>query len=301
MNRVVVIGSQYATKKNSVDILADSLSSDGIEVQKIYWEDLHFDIKTNTVSVTQDGAQIFEEKPKLVVALGWYKSGDKSIYRDVAFSLALYLEHKKVKFWNTEMLHQRSTGKLSCMMQLALSGVNVPRTIFSLKSQNLVDDFTFPSVVKASNASRGDSNFLVKTQDDLDQAFAHTNPTNTMIVQPFMPNDHDLRVICFNGEPQLILKRSRGVGSSSHMNNTSQGGTAEWLTLDSVPAELLTISKEICKIMNREMAGIDFIPDTHSDYNYSCLEVNAVPQLTSGHDVTKKMQALANTIKGQEK
>lgn len=301
MNTVVVIGSQYTTKKNSVDILAESLINDGIEVQKVFWEDLYFDIKTNAVSVAHNGAEIFEAKPKLVIALGWYKSGDKSIYKDVAFSLAQYLDHLNVKFWNTEMLHQRSTGKLSCMMQLALKGVNVPRTTFSLRSQNLIDAFTLPSVVKASNASRGNSNFLVKTQEDLDQVFVHTSPTNTMIVQPYMPNDHDLRVICFDGEPQLILKRSRSLHSDSHMNNTSQGGTAEWLTLDSVPAKLLTISKEICKIMNREMAGIDFIPDTHSDYKYSCLEVNAVPQLTSGYDVAKKLQALANTIKRQEK
>jgi len=44
------------------------------------------------------------------------------------------------------------------------------------------------------------------------------------------------------------------------------------------------------------MAGIDFIPDAESPYGYSCLEVNALPQLTSGTDVDKKMSTLYNVV-----
>ena len=71
------------------------------------------------------------------------------------------------------------------------------------------------------------------------------------LVQPFMPNDHDLRVICFDGRPQLILKRARAAGGDSHLNNTSQGGSAEWLDLGQVPDELLTVSQKICTIMSQ--------------------------------------------------
>ena len=59
---------------------------------------------------------------------------------------------------------------------------------------------------------------------------------------------------------------------------------------------MLTESEKICIIMNRQLAGIDFIPDSSSPYGYSCLEVNAIPQLTSGYDVTTKMKKLSESI-----
>ena len=47
------------------------------------------------------------------------------------------------------------------------------------------------------------------------------------------------------------------------------------------------------------MAGIDFIPNDLSPYRYSCLEVNAIPQLTSGHDADVKIQQLVTAIEGK--
>jgi D-alanine-D-alanine ligase-like ATP-grasp enzyme len=48
--------------------------------------------------------------------------------------------------------------------------------------------------------------------------------------------------------------------------------------------------------MNRELAGIDFIPDATAHFGYACLEVNAIPQLTSGYDVAVKMAEFTNSI-----
>ncbi len=67
-----------------------------------------------------------------------------------------------------------------------------------------------------------------------------------------------------------------------------------------MPGGLLTEAERICTIMNREMAGIDFIPDTTSKIGYSCLEVNAIPQLTSGFDFERKMSALVEAATGKE-
>ena len=44
------------------------------------------------------------------------------------------------------------------------------------------------------------------------------------------------------------------------------------------------------------MAGIDLIPDNISEYGYSCLEVNTIPQLTSGFDPDTKMESLVEAV-----
>jgi len=297
MKRVLIVGPKEVGLKNDPAVIAEHLASTEVECTTVFWEDLVFDVKTSNVSVRFAGREVADFAPDLVITLGWYKSGKRAILRELALSFSAYLEHNKIIFWNSEVRQQRSTGKLSCMTILALAGIEVTDTKFSLTKSLVNSDLTYPVVIKASQASRGASNYLVNNDDEAEHAFGDLRH-NTMVVQPVFANDHDLRVICFDGKPALVLKRSRAPGSTSHLNNTSQGGEAAWLDLDSVNSQLLTISEKICTVMHREMAGIDFIPDANSPYGYACLEVNAVPQLTSGHDVQNKLAALANAIQG---
>lgn len=292
MKSVLVIGSVNNGGKNDPSTVVTHLKKSGLDAVLCYWEDLVFDITSGNVRLLADGKDIANDiRPDLVIALNWYKSGKKSFYRDIAFAAALYLDKAGIKTWNSEMKMQRSSTKLSCMVQLALHGLPVPHTLFSLRGELPFPDTPF--VVKAIAASRGKSNHLVHSQEEARALFASTVP---YMVQPFLPNDHDLRVVCFDGKPSLILRRSRRENSDSHMNNTSQGGDGQWIDLAEVSEDLLTLSSKICIILGREMGGIDLIPDASSPYGYSCLEVNAIPQLTSGFDTFRKMDVLANKI-----
>jgi len=293
MKKILIIGSLYSGKKNNPLTIAQGFDPSDDEVEVLYWENLLFRIETNRQEISHCGKNIFEEKPDLVIAIGWYKNGKKSIYRDVAFCLALFLKHNNIPFWNSEMLHQRSVTKLSCMMQLALEGIPIPSTYFSLRVSEAIDGRTLPFIAKAAAASRGDMNFLVTTNKDLEKV---NNVDSYFLIQSYLVNDHDLRVICFNNKPTLVLKRSRINNSLTHLNNASLGAETEWLELSDLNPELLTLSEKICKITNREMGGIDFIPDHQSTIGYSCLEVNAVPQLTSGTDSKRKLAAFAKVI-----
>lgn len=294
MKKVLVIGSRNSGKKNDPIAIAEALAQSGsITTQIVFWEDMVFEIAPNSVEVSVEGRSIFDASYDVVLSLGWYKNGKQSYYRDVAYALALILKHRKIEFWNSEMAQQRSTTKLSAMVQLALAGVSVPATYFSIDFEKVKNKMNYPYIAKAIAASRGKSNFLVK-----DAALVHevTLADTPMLIQEYLENTHDLRVICFGGQPKLVLRRARAEGAETHLNNTSQGGIAEWIPIEGVDQGLLTNAEKISKIMNREMAGIDFIPDIHSPIGYSCLEVNAIPQLTSGTDVDVKLAALIETI-----
>jgi glutathione synthase/RimK-type ligase-like ATP-grasp enzyme len=294
MKHVLVIGSKLASRKNNPIDIAQQLSLEGVEVRVTYWEDLVFNIETNEVSVISDGRSILAESPELVITVGWYKNGKHSLYRDVAYSIALFLESNGIPYWNSEMGTQRSISKLSTMMLLALNNVSIPKTYFSLSLDNILGITAMPYIAKAAAASRGESNFLISSDADIEKL---RSADAFFIVQPFVENDHDLRIICFNGVPSLVLKRARAKDADTHLNNTSQGAQATWLGLSEVDSRILTLSEKICKITNREMAGIDFIADASSDLGYSCLEVNAVPQLTSGTDSDKKLKTFAQAVR----
>lgn len=293
MKHVVVIGSRVSGKKNNPEVIARRITSADTQVTLVYWEDVVFDIATNQVSVSIAGKRLLEEPIDLCITLGWYKNGKKAYYRDVAFSLALVLKAKGIRLWNREMLIQRSVTKLSTMVQLALEGLPVPRSIFSITTRSVISSLPYPFIAKAIAASRGDYNYLVSDSGVRDTVLEQRVP---LLIQPYLENEHDLRVICFGGKPSLVLRRSRDPEGQTHLNNTSQGGQSRWIPLEEVHFEILTLCEKISKIMGREMAGIDLIPDTSSPYGYSCLEVNAVPQLTSGTDVDIKLDAFARAI-----
>jgi len=291
---VIVIGSLSSGTKNDPKVIAEHLANQNIKVNLLYWEQLLFSIQTGSVVISQNDQDIFDQKIDLIIAVGWYKNGTDSVYRDVAYAFAQVAGSKNIPMWNSEMGMQRSTSKLSCLVQLALENVPVPRTHFSLDNTLSLDNEPLPFVAKSPSASRGRANYFVKDESEKSDLFLDRD--NRYLVQPFMPNDHDLRVICFAGKPHLVLRRSRQDGADTHLNNTSQNGKSEWIDMSQLPVDLLTECEKICKIMGREMAGIDFIPDQESSFGYSCLEVNAVPQLTSGVDVDTKMNSLTQAI-----
>ena len=294
MKQVLIIGSRTSGVKNNPRTIAESFGiSEIVEPHLAYWEDLVFHIATGSVDILVNEVSLFDIHYDVVIATGWYKNGKKSYYRDVAYAAALIMEQRGVRFWNSEMGQQRSTTKLSTMVQLALNNIPVPTTYFSIDFTNVENSIPRPFVAKAIAASRGKSNFLVTNIETLAEARAEGLP---MLIQEYLENTHDLRVICFGGTPTLILRRARAEGAATHLNNTSQGGSAEWIKADQVDPGILTISQKISTITKRELAGIDFIPDVTSPIRYSCLEVNAIPQLTSGTDVNKKLTSFIKAI-----
>lgn len=292
MKQILIIGStQQQGSKNDPEAVCKALDAGAVHAMYIAWEDLVLRVQAGNVSITAHGQELTDHNPDMVMLLGWYK---QSLYRELALCVGLYLQHANIHFVNTEAVMQRPRTKLACMVQLALNDIPVPVTHYAVNGESLRDQ-ELPVIVKAFAASRGASNHLVSEVVDLERLLSES--PNKMLVQPFLPNDHDLRVIMFAGKPSMVLKRSRLSDATSHLNNVSQGARADWLALTDVDSHILTMSEKICRIMGREMAGIDLIPDVSSPCGYSCLEVNPIPQLTSGHDADKKLSTLAETLK----
>jgi glutathione synthase/RimK-type ligase-like ATP-grasp enzyme len=297
MKQIVFLGSHDADGKNDVATLAQSLVSklEDTTVRVCYWEDLLFTIADEGRSVVDSPSGFDMAAADLVIAMNWYRTGSKSFYRDMAFTLALYLEQAGVSFWNSEMLYQRSTTKLSALMQLSLQGMPVPRTVFSLAHASLIEaDIPYPRIVKTIVGSRGAQNYLANDGEELVGILERDKDTPFMI-EEFIPNDHDLRIVCYAGKPSLVIKRSR-MGSATHLNNTSQGADATLMPLNEVAPAVLRAARAACRILGREMAGVDILLANDGSKRMVCLEVNAIPQLTSGSYQSEKANHLAAAL-----
>jgi glutathione synthase/RimK-type ligase-like ATP-grasp enzyme len=194
------------------------------------------------------------------------------------------------------MLMQRSTSKLSAMMQLSLSGYDIPATRFSLNKDLLTPDTNkFPMILKGVAASRGAQNYLISNAAELVERLHTPTQTNRFLLQEYISNQSDLRIVCFGGQPQMAIRRSRQ-GDSTHLNNTSLGAEANLVELSSLSDSILEACAKVCKIMGRDMAGIDLIEANDGSSRQVFLEVNAIPQLTSGTYVDKKLELLSGYI-----
>jgi glutathione synthase/RimK-type ligase-like ATP-grasp enzyme len=144
--------------------------------------------------------------------------------------------------------------------------------------KEMVKETGLPAVLKATGAMRGQNNYLVHSVDDI---VAHMSAPDApkYILQNFIPNDGDYRILVLNNKPVMAIKRVAVKGS--HLNNTSQGGTASRVALDAMPSEALDVAVRATRLAKLAVAGADIIVDNQTGKPY-LLEVNKEPQIATG-------------------
>lgn len=225
-----------------------------------------------------------------IFLLGWFKLRR---HEDTALTISLYAQAKGIKIINSEALHNRSRSKLSQNVLAALYGTAATPFIIGMDKDYLVEaaaasQLGFPMIVKSASASRGSHNYLVHDAEDMRRALKAA-PPKIFVVQPFVPNEGDYRLLVMGGRVRMAIHR-RSVGDS-HLNNTSQGGQATIIDVGTLPPAMLADAVKIATLLKREVTGVDMIVHTQTGRHYF-LEANNMPQLSTGSFVAEKAVAL---------
>ena len=171
-------------------------------------------------------------------------------------------------------------------------GLNVPDTLFG-SHQTIAehyDHFELPVILKSVHGGKGNNNYLIHDAAELQQIL-ESNPDTKYVLQQFIPNDGDYRVLVFGGKPTLVIYRR--ASGNSHLNNTSQGGTAKTVDLSTISPAVKTLAKLAAHVGKVEIAGVDIMLDKDTGEPY-LLEVNRLPQIASGSFIDDKLQAYRN-------
>lgn len=219
----------------------------------------------------------------------------KSYYRysEIAVSLVEYLSHKKIPFMCQELSSYISFSKLSQYARMTRSGVRIPKTQFIARKHlgdsynSLVDYLGLPFVLKAIEGKGGDTNFLVDSKEKFDASLVRAGD-DELIAQSFIENEGDMRILVLGNEIKLVISRKR-LNENTHLNNTSQGGVAEELSVAELSEESRTIALQAAQIMQREIAGVDIMLESGTGRAY-LLEINASPQVASGALTDRKIE-----------
>jgi glutathione synthase/RimK-type ligase-like ATP-grasp enzyme len=233
--------------------------------------------------------------------LVWFKAWRNK--PEMATAAADYLHHHNVKLIGGELAGSLSQSKLTQYVNLALAGLPVPNSWYAKNSVTMLKVLreskeAGPFIIKGIRSAMGQHNYLVDSFEELEEIIA-ANPTKEFIIQEYIPNDFDYRLLVLGGEVKLVIKRTRQ-NQKSHVNNTSRGGEGELVNVGAFDKKLLVAATAAAKALRREVAGVDIIIDKKTQ-EYYILEVNKEPQLVGGANVSAKLAVVADYLKGELK
>jgi glutathione synthase/RimK-type ligase-like ATP-grasp enzyme len=225
-------------------------------------------------------------------------------WQEEAIAAAAYCRARGVRYID-QHIPEVGNAKLSCAFVRYEQGLRVPPTAYgpgtTLAAIAGTGSFAYPVVLKDTAGKKGRDNYLVRTSEELRERL-EVQPDIRFVMQAFIPNDGDYRILVFNDRARMAILR-RAAPDGGHLNNTSQGGSAEEVPLDSLPAELLDFAVEAAKLERLSIAGVDIITERTTGTPY-ILEVNRSPQIGTGAFADKKTahyaQALRELVEGAE-
>lgn len=263
---------------------------DDLNARVVALEDLEFSVLSATKALIidrQTGLPAFDD-----ASLVYFKSWESM--PEPAGAVARYLSAKGIPYFD-ETVGEAGVSKLTQTFKLWASGLSVVPTIGSsvLPSQERIKQVcgSGPWIVKVIHGQKGKDNYLVKSYDQMPKYF---NGETWQLIQPFIANKGDFRILVYGGQVRGALWRKAVKGS--HLNNTSAGATSSWLEPSELSADIRKLARRAAIATNHQIAGVDVIVDKATSKPY-LLEVNQGAQVVTGGHIDKKVNAFGSFLK----
>lgn len=223
----------------------------------------------------------------------WVLSTSPRCTRDYIFSaLVCYCRKYGVKIMDDNFTN--FDGKLYEMWRYWEAGLSTPKTAFGSVDflAKVRPSFGDVAVLKSVNGAKGRDSFLIHSEEELREVLSNNQDVD-FVLQDFIPNDGDYRVVLINFVPKVVIFRS--ANGKDFRNNTSLGSEATLIPLEQVPPEVLELAVAATKVAKVQLAGADIIVNKKTG-KCSVLEINRTPQLASGTFVAEKTAALKELL-----
>jgi glutathione synthase/RimK-type ligase-like ATP-grasp enzyme len=214
-------------------------------------------------------------------------------YADVMKVVSMYAHLHDVPITN-DYSDVKDTSKLSQAATFFTAGLPSAQCVYASKSVlegKHALPFLFPCIMKASFGAHGNDNHVIHSLEEA-REIAANRPGVSFILQRFVPNDGDFRILVA-GRRELVIHRK--ASGDTHLNNTSQGGTGQLVEASSLPAQIIEQSHKIAGLMHMSLAGVDVLADKNTGEFYF-LEVNSQPQLMSGVYIDEKVRLMGHFL-----
>lgn len=268
--------------------LVESLSSNQTSVSVCSYHDLAFylDGDNSFIKCFSTDTDLREFDKILILATSPYHRENYIFSALSCFCQQHHIAMLDDSFSNTD-------GKLYALWRFWQMDLPTARTAFG-PDEFLVQqlgNFGTSAILKSVQGTKGKDNYLIQSAAELRQVLDANQDTN-FVLQNYIENDGDWRIVVVNFEPKLAIYRS-----SHHRdfrNNTSVGGEATLVPLEKVDPKVLSLSVAAARALDIKIAGADILPSQTGEY--TILEVNRTPQLATGAFTEAKSKVLRQLI-----
>ena len=282
--KTLIIGGNTSKYKE----IADKLSDKDTVVSACSYQDLAFFIDgDNTfVKIYTTGEDIREFSKIIVLA-----TSPAHLQNYIFSALACYCRKHNIIMLDDSF--SNIDGKLYALWRFWEKDIPVAKTIFGPENFMVeqLSAISTPAILKSVQGTKGKDSYLIHSEKGLRQIIEQ-NESIHFVLQNFIKNDGDWRIILVNFEPKLAIYRTSH--GKDFRNNTSVGGDATLVPLDQVDPKVLQITVKAAKALDIKIAGADILPDKNG--NYTVLEVNRTPQLVTGAFTEAKIEVLKDLI-----
>lgn len=158
-------------------------------------------------------------------------------------------------------------------------------TITTYSKTNFLNNLPLPLIAKPFGGSCGAGVKLISNYDQI------TLLDNNYIIQPYIPNDGDWRVVVVGGKAISAIKRLGKIGQAT--NNIATGSFAVAETDNNVLKHIFPIAEIASESMNFDYVGVDIIKNIETN-TYYFLETNEratfeTSQILTGVNIAKKI------------
>lgn len=216
-------------------------------------------------------------------------------YMDIATTLAIYCQARSIPYIDEYIGLRNGVDKLSQSFLRWKNGFDEIKTFFGSRDaiKKYYENHGGPMILKDIYGRKGRANYLIKSASELSEALDE-NKTTQFVLQEFVPNDGDYRLLVMNKILKLaMLRQSSG---KSHLNNTSQGGIASLVSTDEISPEIRQMAIKASSLENLTISGVDVIINKNTGQAY-IMEVNSAPQINSGSYIEEKTKVYAEAVK----
>ena len=270
------------------DLIA-SVSDAHTEVKVASYKELAFAIDGEKTQITVfPTGEDLKEFSKIIVL----STSPQHLQNYIFSALACYCHKNNITLLDDTF--SNTDGKLFALWRFWEKSIPVAKTFFGPKaflSQKLSE--LKQGIIKSVQGTKGNDNYLVSSEQELNQII-DAHPETGFILQNFVLNDGDWRIILTNFEPKLAIYRSSH--GKDHRNNTSVGGEAVLIPLKDVDPKIIELAINSAKALNIKIAGADIMQDKETG-DYTVLEVNRTPQLVTGAFIDEKTAILKDLIR----
>jgi glutathione synthase/RimK-type ligase-like ATP-grasp enzyme len=193
-------------------------------------------------------------------------------------------------------------NKIAQLLMACNQDVRVPNTIMchrdviDMQIDSIIQTLGLPLIFKSNSGIKGLNNYLLHSRSELDTLIAN-GTHGDYIFQEFIPNDYDYRILYCgiddNSSP-FVFRRSRS-DMSTHLNNTSQGGSAELVDVQELNELPMQKMRHLVQAIGMDVCGVDLLRSSKDNELYF-LEINATPALASGAFLDEKLDLYENYL-----